>query len=411
MKNKESYKAILQEKQYLKIICANIVSRFGDAVDSIAFGWLVYQLTGSKEWLVVILALNQVPAILFQPFAGALMNKLNKKRLLVLCDLGRGSLVLSIGLLYLLHSINPWLLMLLSILNFTIGSVRTPCALAIVPKILKKENYSFAMSLNQSASRISELIGFGSSGLLIAVLGAGGAVLIDGFSFIASGAVLLLLRVPEDGSVTENSYRTELKEGFAYFRKSPILICITTLCFFISMADVPWENLKSAYIQESLRMSVNALSVGSICMSVGLFAGMFVYPYISKIIRNKMIFISSGLIIGALYYFLVLSAMLPGTTAKLIVYGGTSLLYGITSAVIDLALVVSMMSSVEPEYMGRAGGIFNAFASASTPMGAFVLALAAPFFSVVQIYAVTGLAVILVFVGVMLLKPIRKIDL
>lgn len=409
--NKSSYKAILQEKQYLKVISANIVSRFGDAVDSIAFGWLVYQLTGSKEWLVVILAVNQIPAIVFQPFAGAMMNKLNKKRLLVFCDICRGMIVLSIGFLYFFQNINPWVLMLLSFLNFTVGSIRIPCALSIVPKILKKENFSFAMSLNQSVSRISELIGLGSSGLLIALLGAGGAVLIDGFSFIGSAAILLLLKVPEDGETTKNSYLRELKEGFSYFRKSQILICITVICFFISLADVSWENLKSAYIQESLRLSVDALSVGSICMSVGLFIGMFLYPYVSKMIKNKKILIFSGLLIGLLYFSLVFSSIAPGVTTKLALYGGTSLLYGISSSAIDLAIGVSMMSNVEPEYMGRAGGIFNALASAATPMGAFILALAAPFLPVVSIYTAAGIIITLLFVGLNLYKPFRRISL
>lgn len=411
MKDKISYKVLLHEKQYLKVIAANIVSRFGDSVDAIAFGWLVYTLTGSKEWLVVILAINQIPTILFQPFTGALMNKLNKKRLLVFCDISRGLIVFLIGLLFILHCINPWSLMLLSFLNFTIGSVRMPCGLSIIPKILKKEHYGFAMSTNQSMSRISELIGLGSSGLLIALCGAGGAVLIDGCSFILSGAILILLKVPGDDEQTKNSYFTELKEGFAYFRQNDVIICITVLCFFISMADVPWENLKSAFIKESLHLSVNALSVGSICMSIGLFAGMFAYPYITKKIKNKTVFILSGIIIGILFFFLVLSSGISFVPARLCAYGLTSFLYGTTSAAIDLALVVSLTCTVEPEFMGRAGGIFNAFASASSPVCAFILALAVPVFSINVIYLATGGITLLIFLTAQMCKAVQKIDI
>lgn len=410
MKSDSSYQAILKEKQYLKIIAANIISRFGDAVDAIAFGWLVYQLTGSKEWLVVILAVNQIPSVVFQPFAGALMNKLNKKRLLVLCDISRGLLVLAIGVLFLCHMLNPWLLLVLSFLNFTVGAVRMPCGLAIIPKVLKKENYSFAMSMNQSASKISELVGLGLSGAIIALLGAGGAVTIDAISFILSGAVLLLLQIPNDNEITKNNYITELKEGFAYFRKNDIVVCITILCFLISMAEVPWDNLKAAYIQETLRLSVNALSVGSICMSVGLFVGMFAYPYITKRVKNKTIFILSGAMIGVIYFLLVLSSGFPLVAAKLCSYGATSFVYGITSAMIDLALIVSLTSNVEPEFMGRAGGIFNALASSSTPVGAFVLALVTPFLPIPIIYIITGIIAVSVFAFSFFCRPVKKMS-
>ena len=82
-------------------------NRFGDSVDAVAFGWLIYALTGSGEWLAVILGVNYLPTVLLQPFTGAWVNYLNKKWVMVLCDFGRGLLVMLIALGFFQGCLSP----------------------------------------------------------------------------------------------------------------------------------------------------------------------------------------------------------------------------------------------------------------------------------------------------------------
>lgn len=56
------------------MLVANVISRFGDSIDSIAFTWLVYQVTESAAWSAAMFAMNQLPGVLVQPFAGALVE-------------------------------------------------------------------------------------------------------------------------------------------------------------------------------------------------------------------------------------------------------------------------------------------------------------------------------------------------
>ena len=71
---KIGYRDILRQKEYMKLIGANLINRFGDSIDAIAFTWLVYAVTGSAAWTTLIFALNQLPTVLLQPFAGTLEN-------------------------------------------------------------------------------------------------------------------------------------------------------------------------------------------------------------------------------------------------------------------------------------------------------------------------------------------------
>ena len=96
------YKDIFSQKEYGKVLVANVISRFGDSIDSIAFTWLVYQVTGSAAWSAAMFAMNQLPSVLVQPFAGALVEGMNKKRVTVAADVIRGIVVAGLAILYFL---------------------------------------------------------------------------------------------------------------------------------------------------------------------------------------------------------------------------------------------------------------------------------------------------------------------
>lgn len=87
---KQSYREVLRNKEYTKLMLANIINRFGDSVDSIAFVWLVYTITNSAAWSAIIYGVNKIPTIILQPIAGAIVENRNKKSMMVTMDLIRG---------------------------------------------------------------------------------------------------------------------------------------------------------------------------------------------------------------------------------------------------------------------------------------------------------------------------------
>ncbi|MDE5598610.1 MAG: MFS transporter, partial [Lachnospiraceae bacterium] len=161
-----TYKDILKQKEYLKIILANLINRFGDSVDAIAFTWLVYAITGNASWSALIFAVNQLPSVLLQPFAGALVEGMNKKKLMVLTDIIRGITTTLLVVLYLSGHLNPWIMFLFTLINSSVEAFRLPASLAVVPRILDKEYYTYGNSLNSTLSTIVQLIGLGLAGII-----------------------------------------------------------------------------------------------------------------------------------------------------------------------------------------------------------------------------------------------------
>ena len=78
--NKINYKDVLKESDYRKLLISTVINRFGDALDAVGFTWLVYQITHSGTWSAIIFALNILPNVIIQPFTGALVERLDKKK-------------------------------------------------------------------------------------------------------------------------------------------------------------------------------------------------------------------------------------------------------------------------------------------------------------------------------------------
>lgn len=73
------YKHFLKNKNFLAYLSANVINRFGDSLDSIAFTWIIYAITGSAFWSALIFGINRLPTIFLQPFLGVLADKMNKR--------------------------------------------------------------------------------------------------------------------------------------------------------------------------------------------------------------------------------------------------------------------------------------------------------------------------------------------
>ena len=142
MKSLSIYKGVFTQTQYMKLIVANMINRFGDSIDMIAFSWMAYQISGSTTWMAIVFAFNALPSILFMPFAGAWVESMNKKLAMVITDVGRGILVVMIAFLYINQMLTPIMLVFTTLLISTLEAFRIPAGMAIIPIVLDKEHYN-----------------------------------------------------------------------------------------------------------------------------------------------------------------------------------------------------------------------------------------------------------------------------
>ena len=414
MKQEVRYRDIATQKQYVKLMAANVVNRFGDSIDMIAFSLMVYSITGSAAWVALVFGFNALPTILLQPFAGAIVEGLNKKYTMVICDLGRGLVVSVTALLLLLDLLSPWSLLLLTFLNSSFEAFRIPAGIGIIPKILEKDYYTHGMSLNSTVGRIVEIAGLAAAGGIIGLFGIGTAIFIDALTFIASAVIIFFIQVPVEKrraiQVNMKSYLHTLSEGFAYLKNARIVFAICLLAGIINLSLIPVNSMQAPYITGILGLTSIGLSVQGIASTAGIGIGTFLFPFIKKKVSNRNLFIIGGVMIGVCYLLWVLLAYYHDrlwlTYTCLAI---SSFLFGFFASFIMSVINISFMQHIEEDYISRVGAIFNAIASSMTPLGSLLVAGLTMFLTVNQLFIFTAIFTILLFASMLSIKVLKQL--
>ena len=190
---KIGYRQILSQKDYCKIIIANMINRFGDSIDAIAYTWLVYAITGSAAWSAIIYAFNTLPSILLQPFTGAAVERGSKKKTMVVCDFLRGGIVIALAAAYIKGMVNPWILAVFTLTTSSVEAFCLPASTAIIPLVLEEKYYDYGISLNATLVTVLQLVGTAVAGIIIGTCGVEVAIVIDAITFFGSACVKLFM--------------------------------------------------------------------------------------------------------------------------------------------------------------------------------------------------------------------------
>lgn len=406
---KIGYKDVLKQKEYMKAILANIINRFGDSIDSIAFTWMVYKVTNSAAWSSIIFGVNFLPSILLQPFAGALVENRNKKRIMIITDIVRGLCVCSVAVMYIVHWINPWYLLFSTIMISTAEAFRNPSSTAILPNILEKEYYEFGMSLNATLCRIMELIGLAASGSIIALFGLHTAILIDTVTFFCSAFIFLFIDTKEEKSmefkIRKEEYWNTLKDGIQYIKHKPVILNFISMAMITNGILVPLNSLQAPLVKNILKQGEYMLSVISISMVIGMGFGSALYPYIAKRIHTSLNVFLGGILLSAYYILLILCGRF--SDVKSFVYSLCfiiTFLAGIGASQLIAIIQVQFVRQVETEYLARAGAIMSAGCVIANPVVSFLVSILTKCLSITSIFYMVGGLGICYFILIYLLK-------
>lgn len=409
IKENHSYKAVLKEKQYLTFIIANLISRFGDSVDSIAFEWMVYKLTNSASLMALIFGVNAIPTMIFQPFAGVFVERLNKKKVIVISDFGRGLNVMIIAVLYLTGHLTVPLLFISTFINSTFEAFRSPAASAVTPLLLSKENYSYGMSLFASTARVVEIVGLAVAGAIIGVFGVASGVIIDAASFMICGAIVLFIKyegdVIEKVKVNVKSYFGDLKGGLVYLKDYKLLLNLVLLTPVVNLLLVPFNTLSLVYINSSLHLGADAYSAINIVLTIGLAFGNFIVPKIKERVKGIVLLISSGVLLGICYgsYYVLVNFSHPFIPVMIFSFG-----VGFSAGLMIMQLNVVFMEKIDNSYIARITGLMGALSMSSTPLGSFLVSGICLIFSTNQIFLLMGILTIVFFMAQIFNKSFKE---
>lgn len=400
-KNSSGIKALLSYKGYMTKLIAYSISRFGDSLDSIAYGWMVYQLTGSKLLMGTLFAVNALPNIILSPFAGAYADRHSKKRIVVVSNLGRGIVVSLTALLFMLNLLRPWHLFVFTILNSTFESFITPANSVLNALLVPKELYLTANSFSSSAITFSELTGLALSGPIIGSFKISGAILIDGATFFISCIFIGFIKIIENNSSYKvfsiKSYFNDLKEGFIFIKNTSFVFMIIILGALVNFFITPLNVLEPVFVKDILKGGPEAMSyLGVGFMTGSILGGIIISQIGSKFKPGRLITWGIG-IFGINYCLLSIPGNInfkylsPIFLAAIIYF-----LMGFTLPVANAPLSAYMMSNTPKELMGKVSSVMGTFCMCMMPLGSAISGAVSEYVPIPVLFLSTGIIIALI---------------
>jgi len=229
--------AALKHRNFRLWFVGQLVSLVGTWMQSTAQGFLIYQLTGSPAYLGYVGFAGGSPSLLFSLFGGVIADRMPRRTLLVITQSAMLVLAFIQAGLTFSNLVRPWHIIVLAFLNGVATAFDAPARQAFVLEMVTREDLTNAIALNSTMFNLATVAGPAAAGLTYALIGAAGCFTLNGMSFIAVIAALLMMRLtlpPLSNRVTTSAL-TDAKEGLSYVLHTPIVLTVIGLLGFSSL--------------------------------------------------------------------------------------------------------------------------------------------------------------------------------
>ncbi|MHA6624029.1 MFS transporter [Pseudonocardia sichuanensis] len=266
--------ASLSIPNYRLFIGGQAVSLAGTWMQTIAQSWLVLQLTGSATAVGLVVALQTLPILLFGPYAGVVVDRLDKRTLLVGLLSVMGAQAVVLGVLTATGTVALWHVYVLAFLLGTVSSVENPARQTFVQELVGADNLRNAVSLNSVLANVSRAVGPALAGIVIATGGMAVCFLLNAASF---AAVIVSLTRLDRAALTPSAPTPrapgQLREGLAYVRRTPVLAVPLVMMALVGCLAYEFQVVLPIVASETFAGDASTYGFLTAAMGVGAVVG------------------------------------------------------------------------------------------------------------------------------------------
>ena len=282
-----------------------LISLSGTWMQSTAQQWLVYRLTNSQLSLGMVTFAAYIPVLLLSLFMGVVVDRFQRRRLLVITQGWFMLLAGTLAVLTYLGVVQYWHILLLGILLGIGNALDMPARQAFYIDLVKREDLLNAIALNSSIFNGARIIGPAIGGVVIAAFGEAPAFATNAVTYLATIVCLLMMRLPPfDPPANDESGLSELKGGFEYLtanRRALGLVCMIAL---FSIFCFPYLVLLPAFARDILKIGAEGFGVLMAAQGGGALIGaLTLAAFGHSQNKNRLLLLSRGLLAVALAGF------------------------------------------------------------------------------------------------------------
>jgi len=288
-----------------------IISAFGGSqIQSLARGWLVYDMTKSPLVLGLVSAMWGIPMLTVSLFGGTLADRISKRKLILVAESINTLISIIVALLILSHRITVWQLMAASLLGGIVVSFNVPARQALVPELARRNELLNAIALNSAAYTLTWIIGPALAGILISVIGVGAVYLITVGSYLI--AILSMWKIRISGG-SKGEFKRSLwsgaRDGIAYVKDNPIIMGLLTQQIIVCLFALPYVFLLPVFAADILKVGPDGLGWLNAMVGIGALMGALSVASVSNLRRKGLAMIVLAIFLGLILSLFAFSGL------------------------------------------------------------------------------------------------------
>lgn len=414
--NKPSwFKRIFINRNVFNLFTGQTISQSGDSIFEIALLWMLLELTGSNAATGLIAMSGYLPSLLFGLFSGALVDRFDKRRIMLLADVARAILVLCIPILYYVGGLNG---LVLGLFTFAIASFNTlfnPARDALVGKIVRPEKQLQANSLIHTSWQYALFVGPAIAGMLLLFVNEVQLFIVDAMTFLLSFYFIYQLSTVNGRRQTMDEKKKlwqqlktlptveavkqkkrikavvaeslqDMKEGLQYVKKDKRLLTLVFMTisnnFFLMGPAVIGAPI---FVREILQEGVESYAFVQIAYGIGMVLGTLLLNYYSRFFRKSQILLWGIALDGITFLPLLWVTSFEGMFFTLVIHCLAIPMIIVTRPTIILQIVPS-------EMQGRVFSMIGVCVQGITAISIALTGIAAAIVPINVIYAIIAVA-------------------
>ncbi|MCG8352708.1 MAG: MFS transporter [Chloroflexales bacterium] len=363
----------LWNRNFLLLWQGQFVSRLGNQVFEIALVLWLKQVTGAATLMGLILMVSSIPALILTPIGGAFADRYSRKKIIVVCDLLSGIVMLSLAALFFFTPDSTQVLIVgvfvVAVVMALLRSFFGPAIGAAIPDMVPPGRIAAANAMGQLSMQVSRFFGQGLGGVLFRVLGAPLMFLIDGLTFLFSAVSEALItipqRMPERSSRWQDrfaEFRRDLVEGQRYIWRNAGLKWLVLISAMGNFFTAPILLLFPFYVEDYLGATSDWYGFILAAFGVGSLLGFLavsVMPPSGRLRARMMLLV---LFFDAALYGLLVLAQHPWQALAM------AILAGATGGFLTVNITALIQMTTPSEIRGRVFGVLTTISGSITPL-------------------------------------------
>lgn len=354
----------LTHKNFRLFWMGQCVSLIGTWMQNIGQTWLVLTLTGSPFLLGILGSVQFLPITLFSLFAGVVIDKYPKRKILLITQTISMLLAFILSALVFTHTVKyGYVLLVALILGFT-NTIDMPTRQSFTIEMASKEDLMNAIALNSATFNLARIIGPAIGAVVFGMLGAGWCFLLNGLSFLA--VIISLTKINVNPYVREKASKGnvmgEIKDGLKYIYNEPTLLQTLLLVLIIGIFVFNFNIVVPVFAKSVLHQGekiygllMSALGVGSLC-------GALMVSVRSKSGPKNKILVGSSVMISIMLMIVCFTRVYYLTAIMLMITGVFNIWFSTTAN-------STLQMTAKDEYRGRVMSVYALVFAGATPIG------------------------------------------